>query len=55
MIPDIERFIGNLKLDLAAQTRAWFIDCADGETYTIIEDDKTGRLLGSLWGRKPER
>ena len=55
LTPDIERFLENLKADLAAPTRAWFINCANGEGYTIIEDDRTGQVLGCLWGKKPER
>src|SRR5262245_45690914 len=40
--PDIERFLENLKADLTTPTRAWFVNCLNGEGYTIIEDDRTG-------------
>jgi hypothetical protein len=52
---DIRRFLEKLEGDLSAPTRAWFVSCTNGEAYTIVEDARTGNLIGCLRGGKDDR
>jgi hypothetical protein len=46
---DMEFFLRCLEKDLTAVTRAWHVRGANGERFTLIENEATGEPLGCLY------